>query len=77
MSARRHHSQPSSAERDDEVGVVVVVGDRQPERVVSGQPAVERVLGIDVQRALEAEHAAVRAPSATFRRSGARFVIAS
>ncbi len=41
-------------ERDDEVRVVVVVGDRQPERVVAGEPAVERVLGVEVQRALEA-----------------------
>ncbi len=44
-------------ERDDEVGVVVVVGDQQPERVVPGQPAVERALGVDVQRALEAQNA--------------------
>ncbi len=50
MSARRHQSQPSSAERDDEVRVVVVVGDDQAERVVRGEPAVERELGIEVQR---------------------------
>ena len=32
-------------ERDDEVGVVVVVGEDQPERVMPGQPAVERRSG--------------------------------
>ncbi len=45
------------AERDDEVGVVVVVGQDQPERVVPREPAVERQLGIDVQRPLQMQHA--------------------
>ncbi len=45
------------AERDHEVRVVVVVGDHEAERVVPGQPAIERELGIEVQRALHVEHA--------------------
>ena len=54
MSARRHHRKAEQAERDDEVRVVVVVGDRQPQRLMPGEPAIERALGIDVQRLLDA-----------------------
>ena len=43
-------------ERDDEVRVVVVVGEHQAERAVGGEPVVEAALRIDVQRALEREH---------------------
>ncbi len=57
MSARFHHSHAEQPERDDEVRVVVVVGDEQPERVMPGQPAIERQLRVDVQRLLEVEDA--------------------
>ena len=64
-------------ERHDEVGVVVVVGQHQAERVVPGQPAVERMLRIDVQRAARRSGCSRAWASATCSRSGARFVIAS
>ena len=39
------------AERDDEVRVVVVVGDHQPERVLRRQPGIEPFLGVEPDRA--------------------------
>ena len=46
------------AERDDEVGVVVVVGEDQPERVVPGQPAVERSARDRCAASARCQHAA-------------------
>ncbi len=53
-----HTSPPQpgeETERDHEVGVVVVVGHGQPERVMSGKPAVHAQLWIDAQRSLQVE----------------------
>ena len=38
------------------MGVVVVVRQDQPERVMSRQPPIERELGIEVQRLLQMQH---------------------
>ncbi len=38
------------------MGVVVVVGEQQPERVVADEPPVERELGVEVERALQMQH---------------------
>jgi hypothetical protein len=51
----QHHQHD---QRDHEVGVVVVLGDDRCERVATGQPVIERALGIDAQRLLEVQHAA-------------------
>ena len=69
--------QAEQPERHDEVGVVVVVGEQQPEGVMRGQPAVERELGVDAQRVLERSGCRGRGPAPCPRRSGARFVTAS
>ena len=76
MSGAPPPQPPEQAERDDEVGVVVVEGGEQAERVVAGQPAVEGALGVEVERLLEVKDRA-RMASATLRRSGARLLIMS
>ena len=59
VDVRPRPPQPGEqAERDDEVRVVVVVGRDHRERMVRGEPAVERQLGVDSEHALEVEHAA-------------------
>ena len=61
--------QPSQQpQREPPVGVVVVVRQDRAERVMMGKPAVERQLGVQVQRLLEVQHPA---------RVGERGVIAS
>jgi hypothetical protein len=45
-------------ERDDEVGVVVEVGEHRAKEMVAPEPVVERYFRIDVEQPLEAEDAA-------------------